>query len=72
MSSTAPLSTQETETKVSDAETQVNQQATAPAPVVQPWKGYVQIKAPEAINFAGDTGNIRLIDGRVDGKVVGG
>jgi len=68
MSSDAPTSIKKMDAKVSASETK----QAVPAPAAQPWKEHVQFKVPQTVNFVGEVGNIRLIDGRVDGKVVGG
>ena len=40
--------------------------------LAQPWKEFVTVAEPGPMTLTGEGSSIRLIDGRVDGKVVGG
>lgn len=38
----------------------------------QPWKQFVKVTEGEPVAFVGDNKNIRMKEGRVDGKNIGG
>ena len=39
---------------------------------IQPWKEFVQISQSKPMAFVGENKNIRMKEGRVDGKDIGG
>lgn len=39
---------------------------------VQPWKEFVKVTEGEPVAFVGNNKNIRMKEGRVDGKDIGG
>jgi len=50
----------------------VNEMSTAQASRKQPWKEFVAVPEKTQVVFAESNGGIRMIDGRVDGKGLGG